>query len=62
MVVRRRYHEVSSVDKQIGVNTTNFIQLTSRGCGNGSYIGRSSPDLRAKFALINVRSIRKKSF
>ena len=31
------------------------------GTGNWSFIARSSPDFRAKFALINVRSIRNKA-
>ena len=57
MVVSRQCHEVSSVDKQTGVNTANLIQLMSRGSDNGSFIARSSPDLCAKFSLINVRSI-----
>ena len=60
-MARRRCHQVSSVSKQTGVNNSNLIQLTSRGTGNLSFIARSSPDLRAKFALINVRSIRNKA-
>ena len=60
-MISRRCHGVSSVDKQTGVNTANLIQLTSRGFGNGSIIARSSPDLRATFVLINVRSIRNKA-
>ena len=57
----RLCQEVSSVDKQTGVNNANLIQLTSRGTGDGTLMARSSPDLRAKFALINARSIRNKA-
>ena len=60
-VASRRCHQVSSVSKQTGVNNSNLKQMTSRGTGNWSFIARSSPDLRAKFALINVRSIRNKA-
>ena len=60
-VASRRCHQVSYVSKQTGVHNSNLIQLTSRGTGNWSFIARSSPDLRAKFALINVRSIRNKA-
>ena len=58
-VAGRRCHQVSSVSKQTSVNNANLIQLTSRGSGNGAFMARSSPDLRAK--LINVRSIRNKA-
>ncbi|KAI0227633.1 DNA-dependent protein kinase catalytic subunit [Lamellibrachia satsuma] len=51
--------QVSSVDKETGVNSANVIALTSTASGNGSYIVRSSSHLCAKFALINARSIRK---
>ena len=51
--------QVSSVDKQTGVNSANLIALTSTASGNGSYIARSSSHLCAKFALISARSIRK---
>ena len=57
----RQCHQVSSVSKQTGVNNSNLIQLTSWGTGNWSFIARSSPDLRAKFAFINVRYIRNKA-
>ena len=60
-VASRLCQEVSSVDKQTGVNNANLIQLTSRGTGDGTLMARSSPDLRAKFALINARSIRNKA-
>ena len=59
--VSRRCHGVSSVDKQTGVNTANLIQLMSRGSGKGSFIARSSLEIRANFVLVNVTSIRNKA-
>ena len=58
-VASRRCQEVSHVGKQTGVN--NLIQLTSRATGDGTSTVRSLRDLRAKFALINARSIRNKA-
>ena len=60
-VASRLCQEVSHVGKQTGVNNANLIQLTSRATGDGTSMVRSSPDLRAKFALINARSIRNKA-
>ena len=60
-VASRLCQEVSHVGKQTGVNSANLIQLTSWAIGDGTSMVRSSPDLRAKFALINARSIRDKA-
>lgn len=60
-VTTRLCHQISFVCKQTGINKANLISLTSRGSYNVPYVTRSSPDPRAMFALINVRSIRSKA-
>ena len=60
-VASRLCQEVSSVGKQAGVNNANLIQLTSWGTEDGTSTAKSLPDLRAKFVLINARSIRNKA-